>query len=55
MVVTRRHRNMFHKDVSGDASTKVFRRGTSRDDCRTSFLSDASRDDSRCITVEMPL
>ena len=35
---------MFHRDASGDASTKLLCRYTSRDDCRTPFLRDTSRD-----------
>ena len=40
----RRCRNIFHRDVSKDVSTKLRHRDTSRDDCRTPFLRDTSID-----------
>lgn len=40
----RRCRNIFYKDVIGDARTKLLCRDTSRDDCRTLFLAYTSRD-----------
>ena len=40
----RRCRDIFHIDVIGDVHTKLLRRDTSRDDCRTPFLIYISRD-----------
>ena len=40
----RRYRNIFYRDVIGDARTKLLRRDTSRDDGRTLFPIDTSRD-----------
>ena len=36
--------DIFHRDVSGDVSTKLLCTDTSRDDCRTPFLRNTSRD-----------
>ena len=45
----RRCRNIFHRDVSGDASTNLLCRDSSGDDCIIPLCRDTSRDD-RIIT-----
>ena len=39
--------NIFHRGVSGDASTSLLRRDVSGDDPRIPFCRDTSRDDCR--------